>query len=498
MKRALLMISKTQLVAKGVDGAAFQISSRSGRGFAARSNVTAELEKLHGVFTSGDASASSRSDSSTNRSATALHRPGVGAAKLVHKARTVQTALRAAELSELAADAHAALREADLVGSADPLGAGGDWADAAEAAGVTLLCPPLRLPVAETEAGADAGTGICALVLRDGPGRGGASVTVALCDDLSGEDLVKALARAPTRALCRVAPRPKTGHGGNAPRLGGPVAAAVLDAAVGLAAKLRPTLARLAAHGGGAELAVQCVGHSFAGAVAAVLAALLDGTLVLPAEVGGGEEESGGEGGGELAPSLSCGAVTCLALGPCPCVGPGVALPGATSVVLGDDLVARLQPRSIARLRARVGQLLPGGLGRGTGRSAGGVGLAARLGGAWLGDAVGSALRNAKQRPGLDSRAVGRQAIAEAGTEAKTVAGGEGGGSSAAGEAALLACPGVVYLLKPRASGAVGVTTLKRGGLSEALLWQMHEALISKSMLAHHRVDAYIGALDAV
>ena len=62
----------------------------------------------------------------------------------------------------------------------------------------------------------------------------------------------------------------------------------------------------------------------------------------------------------------------------------------------------------------------------------------------------------------------------------------------------LLLCPGVVYLLKPRSSGSIGVTTTKKGGLSEALLWQMHDVLLSKSMLAHHDLGAYIHALDQI
>jgi hypothetical protein len=61
-----------------------------------------------------------------------------------------------------------------------------------------------------------------------------------------------------------------------------------------------------------------------------------------------------------------------------------------------------------------------------------------------------------------------------------------------------LLCPGVVYLLKPRAGGEVAVTTTKRGGLGESLLMQMHDVLLSKSMLAHHCLAAYIHALAQV
>ena len=65
-------------------------------------------------------------------------------------------------------------------------------------------------------------------------------------------------------------------------------------------------------------------------------------------------------------------------------------------------------------------------------------------------------------------------------------------------EEQLLLCPGIVYLLKPRASGDIVVTTTKRGGLGEALLMSMHDVLLSKSMLAHHLLEAYIQALDRI
>ena len=61
-----------------------------------------------------------------------------------------------------------------------------------------------------------------------------------------------------------------------------------------------------------------------------------------------------------------------------------------------------------------------------------------------------------------------------------------------------LRLPGDVFYLKPRADGSVGVY---RGGASrgrEELLWQLNEILLSKSMLAHATLDAYISALDRV
>ena len=40
---------------------------------------------------------------------------------------------------------------------------------------------------------------------------------------------------------------------------------------------------------------------------------------------------------------------SCLALGPCPCVGSYLALPAVTSVILGDDFFVRLTSSSLER-----------------------------------------------------------------------------------------------------------------------------------------------------
>jgi hypothetical protein len=45
------------------------------------------------------------------------------------------------------------------------------------------------------------------------------------------------------------------------------------------------------------------------------------------------------------------------------------------------------------------------------------------------------------------------------------------------------------------------VGNLKKGGreaLREALLWQMHDILLSKSMWKHHFLESYIQGLDRV
>merc|ERR1712046_45643 len=97
---------------------------------------------------------------------------------------------------------------------------------------------------------------------------------------------------------------------------------------------------------------------------------------------------------------------------------------------------------------------------------------------AWLKDSMASATRNLKHRK-VAKKGNGMDLSVERDKEK-----------------ALLLCPGLVYMLKPRANGHVHMVTTKRGGLGEAFLWQLHDILISKSMLAHHALPAYVHCLD--
>ena len=72
------------------------------------------------------------------------------------------------------------------------------------------------------------------------------------------------------------------------------------------------------------------------------------------------------------------------------------------------------------------------------------------------------------------------------------------------GEEARLALPGRVYLVRPRRIGG-GVSSMheigKSGGreaLRAAVLWQLNDVLLSRSLWIHHSLDAYIHGLDRV
>jgi hypothetical protein len=69
---------------------------------------------------------------------------------------------------------------------------------------------------------------------------------------------------------------------------------------------------------------------------------------------------------------------------------------------------------------------------------------------------------------------------------------------------ASLVVPGSVYLVRPRRIGGGSSSIHEIGGrgsresLRAALLWQLNDVLVSKSLWAHHRLDAYIHSLDKV
>lgn len=142
---------------------------------------------------------------------------------------------------------------------------------------------------------------------------------------------------------------------------------------------------------------VHCAGHSFGGAVAACLAALLDGAIdVEPSGEGGGSaagaasagQRNGAALGGESLRDRSSSAeesseedggtavrvdgaepwvgirrdrVTCVTLGCPPCLSQNLRLPFVTSFVLGDDMVPRTSHESLRRLKRRLLQASGGG-----------------------------------------------------------------------------------------------------------------------------------------
>ena len=103
-------------------------------------------------------------------------------------------------------------------------------------------------------------------------------------------------------------------------------------------------------------------------------------------------------------------------------------------------------------------------------------------------DAVGSGIRNLNHRGKLDGReranakgAGGKRGAKRGKGAAEMGPDGTGDGEDedeAKVNEQLLLCPGVVYFLKPRATGDVAMVTTKKGGLGEAILWQVSVCLV--------------------
>jgi len=188
---------------------------------------------------------------------------------------------------------------------------------------------------------------------------------------------------------------------------------------------------------------IVCVGHSAGGSIAALVTALL---------AANGFDQ-----------------VSAICLGPAPCATtrhfPKVRR--ITTIVLGDDLLPRASRASFIRLRNRLRRFLP---------------------------------KSGQSRVSLFgfSAAVAQSAIEHVVTP---VTSSPTNLETHHSDELDLILPGHLFYLKPRADASLTVYALKSkqpsGGTRAELLWQLGDILLSKSMLAHHTLDAYLYALDA-
>lgn len=201
---------------------------------------------------------------------------------------------------------------------------------------------------------------------------------------------------------------------------------------------------------------IHFVGRSLGGGVAALAASILEGSL---------PEKKRPPLNNATNPasfqSLAKGRVSCFTLGAPPCMSPNVHCDFVTSMVFGDDLVCRTSPASIERLVERTRKAL----GRGT---------VARQLNRWV-DTVSLAAQNVREH------AHGSQ-----------------------GEEARLSVPGKAFLVRPRQQGHSTIheigSQLKGGreALRSAVLFQLNDVLLSKSLWKHHKLDSYIHGIDRV
>jgi hypothetical protein len=152
-----------------------------------------------------------------------------------------------------------------------------------------------------------------------------------------------------------------------------------------------------------------------------------------------------------------------VTLGSPPCLSANVQSEFITSILFGDDIVCRASKETLDRFFERTRRALKR-------RSM--VGKHVN----WMTDTISLATAN------IRSHAHGSD-----------------------GEEMRLTLPGRAYLVRPRRLGATcsmhEVGSQLKGGreaMRAAVLWQLNDVLLSKSMWKHHQLDSYIHGLDRV
>ena len=249
---------------------------------------------------------------------------------------------------------------------------------------------------------------------------------------------------------------------------------------------------------------IHFVGHSLAGGVSALAAAILEGSLPMPGEKKkkkqkkqtkkkqkstknakqtatsnpeikgddnilsnstGSDESANATIADTVVPlqGLGKGRVSAATIGAPPCLSGNVQADYITSILYGDDIVCRTTKEGLDRFFGRARRAL----------KSTGFGLRQVN---WMTDTISLAASN------LKSHAHGSE-----------------------GEEARLSVPGRAYLVRPRRLGhscsmhEVG-SQLKGGreALRAAVLWQLNDVLLSRSMWRHHQLESYIHGLDRV
>jgi hypothetical protein len=301
---------------------------------------------------------------------------------------------------------------------------------------------------------------------------------VIVGDELSGDDLVKAM------AILNQKPQRVKLSSGLVTNEVASVQPTLYKTAGKLLTVLEPHLRNYSN-----TTAVHFVGRSLAGGVASLAATMLDGTIPISKSKKGkkksgkaasksleAEEEEQSPAMDEtnstakedeepvIEPLNGLGRArsSAMTLGAPPCLSSNVLAAFCTSIIYGDDVVCRTTNDSIDRLCARIQRSISGGF---VGRNMG-----------WMSDTLSLTVSS------LKSHAHGSE-----------------------GEEVKLSTPGRAYLVHPRRLGGIcsihEVGNMIKGGreaLRANLLWQLHDVLLSKSMWKHHQLESYIHGLDRV
>ena len=215
--------------------------------------------------------------------------------------------------------------------------------------------------------------------------------------------------------------------------------------------------------------AIHFTGHSMAGGLASIAAAILNGEVPI-AKVSGRKRKPTRKSTSSTTnmvdeqslQGLGRDRTSAVVLGSPPCFSSNVEASYITSIMYGDDIVCRTSPLSFERFMERTKRAV---------KRSGLIGK--RLN--FMADAVSLATTN------LKSHAIGSE-----------------------GEETRLSVPGTAFLVRPRRIGGkcsiheIG-NQLKGGrALRAAVLWQLNDMLLSRSLWRHHQLESYIRGLDRV
>jgi hypothetical protein len=228
--------------------------------------------------------------------------------------------------------------------------------------------------------------------------------------------------------------------------------------------RIQPQLEKLNATSASKQPAIHFVGQSLAGGVAGIAASILHGNLPMPSlrkrdRKSGKRQEKSTPEKIEIT-GMGNHQTSAVTIGAPPCISANVASPYITSILFGDDIVCRTSKQSMDRLLQRIERVQKSGV-------------------------VGRQLNRF-----TDTFSLATSSLLTRSSNSKQ-----------------LSLPGRAFLIRPRRLEnhcsmhevtASQLVKQKREALRAAVLWQLNDIVLTKSLWKHHDLDSYIQGLDRV
>lgn len=198
---------------------------------------------------------------------------------------------------------------------------------------------------------------------------------------------------------------------------------------------------------------IRILGHSAGGAVSAYVAMVLEGSLNITENA-----QKKAKISFEPYSGIYNKRVSCLALGPPPCISRIVVPRFITSIICGDDIIPRASFDSIEHMKERSWKALEAGAGKSA--------LGWMINTGWMTDITSVA-----------SKSLGLY-------------------TGQAHDLSSLSVPGRVFFIKSRKHKlGASIQRVMRGNWQEDVLWLLHEIYLSKRMIEHHTIASHFRTL---